>query len=86
MAEIKSESVADFIPESPADFPRNMQGNATRARVRSRVEHVFAAQKCRFGLIVRTVGMVRARAKIGMANLVYNFARLAWLQGRTAPA
>jgi hypothetical protein len=25
MAEIKSESVADFIPESPADFPRNMQ-------------------------------------------------------------
>ena len=63
-----------------------VRGNATRARVRSRVEHVFAAQKCRFGLIVRTVGMVRARAKIGMANLVYNFARLAWLQGRTAPA
>jgi hypothetical protein len=25
MAEIKSESVADFIPESAADFPRNMQ-------------------------------------------------------------
>jgi hypothetical protein len=25
MAEIKSESLADFIPESPADFPRNMQ-------------------------------------------------------------
>jgi hypothetical protein len=24
MADIKSESVADFIPESPADFPRNM--------------------------------------------------------------
>jgi transposase, IS5 family len=63
-----------------------VRGNATRARVRSRVEHVFAAQKCRFGLIVRTVGMVRARAKIGMANLVYNLARLAWLQGRTAPA
>ena len=63
-----------------------VRGNATRARVRSRVEHVFAAQKCRFGLIVRTVGMVRARAKIGMANLVYNFARLAWLQERTAPA
>ncbi len=50
------------------------------------VEHVFVAQKCRLGLIVRTVGMVRARVKIGMANLVYNFARLAWLQGRTAPA
>ena len=66
----------------PAHIAR---GNATRARVRSRVEHVFAAQKCRLGLIVRTVGMVRARAKIGMANLVYNFTRLAGLQGRTAP-
>ena len=66
----------------PAHIAR---GNATRAGC-DRVEHVFAAQKCRLGLIVRTVGIVRARAKIGMANLVYNFARLAWLQGRTAPA
>ena len=39
------------------------RGNATRARVRSRVEHVFAAQKCRLGLIVRTIGMARARVK-----------------------
>jgi hypothetical protein len=67
----------------PAHIAR---GNTTRARVRSRVEHAFAAQKCRLGLIVRTVGMVRARAKIGMADLVYNFTRLAWLQARTAPA
>ena len=61
-------------------------GNATRARVRSRVEHVFAAQKCRLGLLVRTIGMVRARVKIGLANLAYNFTRLAWLRARTAPA
>jgi len=61
------------------------RGNATRARIRARVEHVFAAQKCRLGLIVRTVGMVRARTKIGLANLVYNFTRLAWLKGQTAP-
>lgn len=67
----------------PAHIAR---GNATRARIRARVEHVFAAQKCRLGLIVRTVGMVRARAKIGMANLIYNFTRLTWLNGRTAPA
>jgi IS5 family transposase len=67
----------------PAHIAR---GYATRARGRARVEHVFAAQKCRLGLIVRTVRMVRARAKIGMANLVYNFTRLAWLNGRTAPA
>jgi transposase, IS5 family len=62
------------------------RGNATRARVRARVEHVFAAQKCRLGLVVRTVGMVRARVKIGLANLAYNFTRLAWLQGRPAHA
>jgi len=36
MAEIKSESVADFIPESPADFPRNMH-KAGRARRRKMV-------------------------------------------------
>ena len=62
----------------PAHIAR---GNATRARVRSRVEHVFAAQKCRLGLVVRTVGMMRARVKIGLANLAYNFTRLAWLNG-----
>ncbi len=28
MADIKSESVADFVPESPADFPRNMHVDA----------------------------------------------------------
>jgi hypothetical protein len=28
------------------------RGNATRARVRSRVEHVFAAQKCPRGLVL----------------------------------
>ena len=67
----------------PAHIAR---GNATRARVRSRVEHVFAAQKCRLGLVVRTVGMGRARVKIGLANLAYNFTRLAWLNSRTAPA
>lgn len=38
------------------------------------------------GLVVRTIGIARATIKIGMANLVYNFQRLAWLQGRTAPA
>jgi IS5 family transposase len=28
------------------------------------------------GLFVRTIGIARARVKIGMANLVYNFKRL----------
>jgi hypothetical protein len=39
------------------------RGNGTRARVRSRVEPVFAEPKCRLGLLVRTVPMVRANAQ-----------------------
>ena len=62
------------------------RGNATRAKVRATVEHVFAAQKRRLGLIVRIIGLARAAAKITLANLAYNFTRLAWLQGRTVPA
>lgn len=38
------------------------------------------------GLIVRTIGIARARIKIGMTNLAYNFQRLAWREGRAAPA
>src|SRR5512134_1523350 len=47
------------------------RGNATRAKVRAKVEHVFAAQKRRLGLIVRTIGLARATAKITLANLTY---------------
>ncbi len=47
---------------------------------------MFAGQKHRMRLIVRTIGIARATIKIGMANLAYNFQRLAWLEGRIAPA
>jgi IS5 family transposase len=61
------------------------RGNATRGKVRAAVEHVFAAQKQRLRLVVRTIGMARATAKIGLANLAYNLLRFAWLQGRATP-
>jgi transposase, IS5 family len=32
------------------------------------------------GTIVRTIGIVRARAKIGLMNLVYNITRLVQLE------
>ena len=50
--------------------------NAKRSTVRARVEHVFARQKDQMGLIVRTIGIARAEAKITLANLVYNIDRL----------
>jgi IS5 family transposase len=68
-------------------MPRHVaRGNAKRGKVRAAVEHVFAAQKQRLGLIIRTVGIARARAKIGLANLAYNFTRFAWLAAQGLPA
>ena len=66
--------------------PHIARGNASRARVRVAIEHVFAAQKCRFGLVIRSVGLARATARLGLANLVTNMARLAWFATRAAPA
>lgn len=62
------------------------RANAARSRVRSKIEHVFGAQKARMNLFVRTIGIARARTKIGMVNLVYNMRRLLWLEGRPAPS
>lgn len=65
---------------------RTARANAAKSAVRSRVEHVFAEQKARMKLVVRTIGIARARTKIGLTNLAYNMKRLVWLQGITAPA
>jgi len=60
---------------------RAQSANTTRSRVRARVEHVFGHQENSMaGKIVRTIGMARARVKIGMMNLVYNMRRLVQLE------
>lgn len=57
---------------------REIQGNRTRAKIRSRVEHVFGIQAMRAGdLIIRTIGIARAKVKIGLRNLAYNLDRYA---------
>ena len=61
------------------------RANALKSKIRSRVEHVFAAQKDRMDLFIRTIGIARATTKIGIANLVYNMKRLVFLK-RTAEA
>lgn len=61
---------------------REAQGNRTRSRIRSRVEHIFGVQAMRAGdLILRTIGLIRAKAKIGLRNLTYNLDRFCVLQG-----
>ena len=64
---------------------RQQAANTTRSRVRARVEHVFGDQQNAMGgKLVRTIGMARARAKIGLMNLVYNMRRLVQLERMAA--
>jgi IS5 family transposase len=64
---------------------RQQAANTTRSRVRARVEHIFGDQQNAMGgKFVRTIGMARARAKIGMMNLVYNMRRLVQLERMAA--
>ena len=61
------------------------KSNRTKSTVRVRVEHIFGAQANDMGgTVVRTIGLVRAKAKIGMKNLAYNMRRLGQL-GRLNP-
>ena len=66
--------------------PPQRKANRARSKVRSAVETVFAAQKHRFGLFVRTIGIARARTKIGLANLAYNLKRFLWIETRPRAA
>ena len=68
-------------------MPERMRiANARKSKIRSAVEHVFAHQKGLIGLFVRTIGLARARVKIGLANIAYNMRRLVWLNTQSAPA
>ncbi len=60
---------------------REIQGNKTRSKVRARVEHVFGAQSNDMGgTLVRSIGLARAKARIGLKNLTYNMRRLVQLE------
>ena len=74
--------------KKPANRPmsRNVRrANNAKSRIRAHVEHVFAEQKDRMDLFIRTIGIARATTKIGLANLVYNLKRLITLR-RLEPA
>ena len=60
---------------------RQAAANKTRSKVRARIEHVFGDQQTGMGgKLVRTIGVTRARMKIGMQNLAYNMRRFVWLE------
>ncbi len=63
---------------------RASKASGRRSKVRALVEHPFACLKGPMALFIRTIGLARVTTKIGMANLVYNFRRLVWLNGKPA--
>ncbi len=68
-------------------MPANIaKGNATKSKTRARVEHVFAEQKSKMELCIRTIGIKRAETKITLTNLAYNMKRLIFHQGQKAMA
>src|SRR5271163_875639 len=59
-------------------YRKRRRGRTAR---RARVEHVFGAQQTSpGGRLVRTIGIMRAKAKIGLQNLAYNIRRLVTLE------
>lgn len=67
---------------------REQRGNRTRSTVRARVAHVLGAQSNDMGgVLVRSIGLVRAKARIGpMKNLAYDMRRLVQLERLAAAA
>jgi transposase, IS5 family len=61
------------------------EANSRKSKVRARIEHVFGAQEnAPGGRLVRTIGIVRAKIKIGLQNLAYNIRRLVILERAAA--
>jgi len=59
--------------------------NYQRSKIRVRVEHVFGSQLQFAGtVVVRTIGLARAKTQLGLRNLSYNLTRFGFL--RTAQA
>jgi IS5 family transposase len=55
--------------------------NREKSRIRARVEHVFGHMtQSMNGLIVRSIGICRARCAVGLQNLAYNLSRYRYLR------
>lgn len=63
---------------------RTSKPNAAKSKARARVEHVFAHQNAVMGLIIRTIDIHRAEAKVTLANIAYNMDRLIFHEKRAA--
>lgn len=61
------------------------QSNRSKSKIRARVEHVFGCWVMQMGgKLVRSIGIVRAKAQLGLKNLTYNLIRYTFLTRQTA--
>ena len=63
---------------------QTLRANSKKSKVRCKVEHIFAVQKDKMGLFIRTIGIIRANVKITLANIVYNMKRLTFWEKKSA--
>ncbi|MBN9565518.1 MAG: IS5 family transposase [Alphaproteobacteria bacterium] len=69
-------------PKGKRMSPQHTAANTARSKVRACVEHVFAFQKHTVNVFIRSIGIARAKTKLGLLNLCYNFKRLLYLESR----
>lgn len=63
------------------------ESNRIKSKVRARIEHRFGRMRTTLkGLAIRSIGLVRCRAAVGLLNLVYNLMEYARLRPRAAVA
>jgi len=62
------------------------EANHKKSKVRVRVEHVFGSMENeQGGMFIRSIGLVRAKTKIGLMNLAYNMRRFVTLNRMSPP-
>lgn len=53
-----------------------VKSNNIKSKTRVRVEHIFGfIEKCMKGIYINTIGLIRAKAVVGLTNLTYNLFR-----------
>lgn len=66
---------------------RQKQKNRTRSRTRAKVEHVFGSLVNDMGgKLLRSIGLKRAKANLGLSNLTYNLKRLVMCEAKKQAA
>jgi IS5 family transposase len=61
------------------------ENNREKSKIRAKVEHVFGVWVNEMGgKLIRSIGLERAKANVGLRNLAYNLKRFVYLETRAA--